>query len=102
MTQVQESKSAYATYCADKGIVGIGVFVEKELADMVTAHRGNVKLTAYMRRVIAEAVNAAELTHADGTSWTFDMSKLDKTRNETLKDENARLKAELEALRKAA
>ena len=97
---VAQEKSAYAKYCEDKGIVGIGVFVPKELDAMVRAacDKEDVKVTEWARRVFADAVNAAGLKHEDGSDWKYTAPA--KAAKESVKAQLERQAKEIEELRK--
>lgn len=109
------SSSAFAQYCESKGVRGVGGYIDDELYAMMTAVVGESKgsMTRGVRLAIASLVNNAGLTRelplAEGVEgpreivpWTYDVSKLEPTRKLTLKEENAKLKAEIEALKAAS
>lgn len=91
-------KSAYATYCEQTGQTALGIYVPQEVMDMVkaVAERDSIKYSAWVRGIIIDAVNDADL-EKDGKPWKF-VANTPKTARE-MQQEIADLKAQLEALR---
>jgi hypothetical protein len=78
--------SPYKKRLAEKNLRSVMYEAPAELIDMADAAAlklGDIALSSWMRIVVADAVNAAGLTHADANGtvvpWTFDKSTLDTT-----------------------
>lgn len=83
-----QKKSAYATYCEEKGVTPVGVYIDSPLVELTkkAAKLEGKTHVGWIRDVFADAVNAAGFEYSAPTP-------------ENLKDELARAKAELEELK---
>lgn len=73
-------------------VIGFSMNTTAELGTMmhIAAAKSGLKHIEWVRKIMADAVNAAGLVHEDGTPWTY----VEETK-ETLKEEVARMRLEL-------
>lgn len=84
------AKSVYAQYCESKGVKGLGLYIDEKLVELMdkAASDAGVKRNEWVLSRMIEGVRDAGYEYAVQTK-------------ETLQDEVARLRAEIEAMREA-